>query len=326
MSNHSGKFIAAIFASLLAGTSFAAGAEDGAKPADNCLSGPKDTAPAGHDWYYRIDRATKRQCWYSRAESDRTARAAPQDLSPPSQAASSVVATNPAPPPPSPLVPKSIADARAELTAPHMRIEQDTNVNAEPRIGGMAPAASLQTSPRAAAPEGSAPTSSVAARWPDSSSAINAAGDPRPVAAEAEPPASPQANAAPAPRPATPSLALATADSLQEKRSASMQMLLLVMVGALALAGITASLVFRFGRAQAARPELRTDRRAIWDQVDTKRSSPSMLPEEDMPVWHANVPREHVPRDHASRDLRAPGDPERRVTEMLARLGRSAQT
>jgi len=103
-------------------------------------------------------------------------------------------------------------------------------------------------------------------------------------------------------------------------------MLLLVMVGALALAGITASLVFRFGRAQATRPELRTDRRMIWDQVDTKRSSPPMSPDEGMPVWHANVPREHVPRDHASRDLRAPDDPERRVTEMLARLARSAQT
>jgi hypothetical protein len=324
MSNHSGKFIAAIFASFLAGTSFAAGAEDGAKPADDCLSGPKGTAPAGHHWYYRIDRATKRQCWYSRAESDKTARAAPRDLSPPSQAASSAVATNPAPPPPSPLVPKSIADARAELTGPQMRIEQDTNVNAEPRIGGMAPAASLQNIPRATAPDALAPSSPVASRWPESSGVISVAGDPGPAAAE--PPASPQADAAPAPRPATPPLALATADSLQEKRSASMQMLLLVMVGALALAGVTASLVFRFGRAQAARPHIRSDRRAIWDQVDTPRSSPSMSPDEDMPIWRANVPRDHVPRDQIPHDPRAPDDPERRVTEMLARLARSAQS
>jgi hypothetical protein len=98
-------------------------------------------------------------------------------------------------------------------------------------------------------------------------------------------------------------------------------MLLLVMVGALALAGVTASLVFRFGRAQAARPDIRSNRRVIWDQVDTKRSSPSMFPDEDTPLWRANVPRDHVPRDP-----RAPDDPERRVTEMLARLARSAHT
>jgi hypothetical protein len=44
-----------------------------------------------------------------------------------------------------------------------------------------------------------------------------------------------------------------------------------------------------------------------------------------MPVWRANVPRD-VPRDHVPSDPRAPDDPERRVTEMLARLARSAQT
>jgi hypothetical protein len=104
-----------------------------------------------------------------------------------------------------------------------------------------------------------------------------------------------------------------------------MQMLLLVMIGALALAGVTASLVFRFGRAQAARPHIRSDRRAIWDQVDTPRSSPSMSPDEDTPIWRANVLRD-VPRDHVPHDPRAPDDPERRVTEMLARLARSAQT
>jgi hypothetical protein len=46
-----------------------------------------------------------------------------------------------------------------------------------------------------------------------------------------------------------------------------------------------------------------------------------MFPNHDMPLWRANVPRDHVPRDP-----RAPDDPERRVTEMLARLARSAWT
>ena len=107
-----------------------------------------------------------------------------------------------------------------------------------------------------------------------------------------------------------------------------MQMLLLVMAGALALAGITASLVFRFARANAPQPEIRGVRRAIWDQVHADRSSPSIFPNEEMPIWRGNAARE-IPRDvarEAPRDPRAPDDPERRVTEMLARLARSAQT
>lgn len=99
-----------------------------------------------------------------------------------------------------------------------------------------------------------------------------------------------------------------------------MQMLLLAMAGALALAGITASLIFRFGRTRLVQPEIRGERRAIWDSVPAELRSPSMFAGEDTPIWHHNAPRD-LPRDP-----RAPDDPERRVTEMLARLARSAQT
>lgn len=323
MSNHSAKFVSAIFASILAGTSFATVPESGAKTADNCLSGPKGTIPAGHHWYYRIEQPSKRQCWYSRAETDKadsgkTARAeAPDSTSPPpSQAASSSAATDPAPPP-SLLARKSIADARAELTAPQMRVE-DTSVTADPRAGGAAPAASLPNSRNATTPDAAAPSSSVASRWPDSSGVSSASDNPR--LAAAEPPASPQLTAATAPKSAVTPVALAAADSSAERQSASMQMLLLVMAGALALAGITASLVFRFARANAPTPEIRGDRRAPWDHIRTERSSPAIFPDEDMPIQRVNMPR------NAPQDSRAPDDPERRVTEMLARLARSAQT
>ena len=103
-----------------------------------------------------------------------------------------------------------------------------------------------------------------------------------------------------------------------------MQMLLLALAGALALAGITASLIFRIGRSRLVQPEVRGGRRAIWDSVHTERMSPSMLPDEDTPIWHRDALR-NPPRD-LPRDPRAPDDPERRVTEMLARLARSAQT
>jgi hypothetical protein len=305
MSNRFAKFISALFATILAGTSFAAVPEGGAKTADNCLSAPKGAVPPGHHWYYRFDRATKRQCWYSREEIGTVARGAPQALSPPSKLASPSAASNPFPPPRSPTVPKSLADARAEF-----RVEPGTNVSTEPQTSDGAPAA-IQSSPRASAPEALAPSSPIASRWPDASGVISSSSNQR--LAAAEPPASPQDNAATAPQPATVPVALAAADASLEKPVVSMQMLLLALAGALALAGISASLIFRFG---PRRPEIRHDRRAIWDQVRSEPTSPSMFADDDMPVWRARVPR----------DPRAPDDPERRVTEMLARLARSAQT
>ena len=69
-----------------------------------------------------------------------------------------------------------------------------------------------------------------------------------------------------------------------------MQMLLLVMAGALALAGVTASLVFRFGRAQAIPLDARGDRRAIWDSIPTERTLPSMFPDETRRSGAASLP------------------------------------
>jgi hypothetical protein len=35
-----------------------------AAAADECLAGPRGESPAGHHWFYRVDRSTKRHCWY----------------------------------------------------------------------------------------------------------------------------------------------------------------------------------------------------------------------------------------------------------------------
>ena len=34
--------------------------------ADDCLAAPNSSAPPGSHWYYRLDRATQRKCWYVR--------------------------------------------------------------------------------------------------------------------------------------------------------------------------------------------------------------------------------------------------------------------
>src|SRR5919204_3581388 len=102
MSNPSAKFVSVLFASMLAGANFAAAAENGAKSAengtnaaDNCLSGPKGAVPAGSHWYYRIDRPTKRQCWYLGEAKNKTTKMAARQSSSPS---ASVEADNPVPP------------------------------------------------------------------------------------------------------------------------------------------------------------------------------------------------------------------------------------
>ena len=68
-----------------------------------------------------------------------------------------------------------------------------------------------------------------------------------------------------------------------------MQMLFLVMAGALTLAGLTASVIFRFGRARAKQPEIRGSRRINWDSVQAS-SSPPIFPSEDVPMWHRDAP------------------------------------
>jgi hypothetical protein len=313
MSNRSVKFVAALFASILAGASLTSVTDiraQAAAAADNCLTAPKGATPAGSHWFYRLERGTKRQCWYLRDENDKSARAAPQDSS--TDAAPDSAAADPAPPPPRPVVRKSVANAHAELPSAQQRVEQEPAAVPESRTVGMAPAPAFQNSPVANLPTATTPSSTVATRWPDSSE-VSSSNNFRTAAAEppAAPPEDSQATTQPAPAP----VALAVADSSMAKQSASMQMLFLVMAGALALAGLTASLIYRFGRARARRPEIRRDRRAIWDSIHSEHSSPSMLPDEEVTMW----------RRDDSHDPRAPDDPHRRVTEMLSRLARSSQ-
>src|ERR1700730_7043274 len=49
-----------ILAMLIAATAGATGAARG----EECLAGPNAQAPQGSHWFYRVDRATHRKCWY----------------------------------------------------------------------------------------------------------------------------------------------------------------------------------------------------------------------------------------------------------------------
>jgi len=72
-------FVTAIFTMFLAAVFVTAQASHAA---DDCLAKPNVAAPQGSHWYYRVDRTTRRECWYLGAEGGKVRLPAHQDASP----------------------------------------------------------------------------------------------------------------------------------------------------------------------------------------------------------------------------------------------------
>jgi hypothetical protein len=64
-------FVTAILVIVVAAVSLTARTSIAQRAADECITKPSSTAPQGSHWYYRIDRATRRQCWYLGAEGEK---------------------------------------------------------------------------------------------------------------------------------------------------------------------------------------------------------------------------------------------------------------
>ncbi len=365
MSKRSAQFVAALTVSILAGANLATVTDLRAQAAtaDDCLTAPKGATTPGSHWYYRIDRATKRQCWYLREEldKDRSTRATPP--------ASSPVAAEPAAQPSRTITQKAISEARAEWVSQQSRAEQTAPAYPAPQTTGAAPARPAgQDGKRGIGTNVLAATPVATSRWLDNNQSANSAGNPADVqtaASVAEPAGDQQQDAEPAlqptlqPQPA-PGISFGAADSSTAKPTASLQMLLGVMLAALALAGITVSLLFRLGRIRARRA-MRRQRLARWDAVKSKgkRSAPparSAPPKRTAPPIRTAPPTRAAPPARPAPQMRPasqvrPVQPtfqrereealtgrpesmyaprqqdtrERQVNDMLARLARSAQ-
>ena len=302
MQNRTAKFVSAIFASLLAGIPLTTVSHGAVPAADDCLSKPKGLAPEGSHWYYRIDRASKRHCWYLGDQREKLSRANPQNSAP---------IADPASPQKETATQRPVTDAYAELPLPQTRVEQQPNASAWQRTPATtANTASVENGQPANAPDAKTQLSVIASRWPDPSG-VSSSVSPAPMTDNSGETA--QLNTEQAPLPAV--TTSATEDLSSEKQSGSVQMLLLVMMGALVLAGVMGSAIFRFGRIrQAGRRQTRGDRRAIWDSVDTDRPSPPAYPKADASIRRIDIPRE----------LRQADDPDDRIAEMLARLSKGA--
>lgn len=279
MPSRTAKFVSAIFASILAGAPLATTSRGETVAADNCLSGPKGQTPPGSHWYYRIEHSTKRHCWYLREEGDNLSQA-PQNILPSSK---------PLPPQTDTVMQNSVANARAELPA---RTGRDNG-------------------PDAAAPANAA---IVASRWPEASG-MSQVSSPRPATSKLAASAPPNSTAAPATSVAA--VAVATADSSSQNQPGTIPQLFIAAVGALALASVTASLIFRFGRARRLRPRaIRARRGPIRESTDDDRIVLSDYPAADI------RPR----RPRFSRVAGKAGAPDDRMAEFLSHISRRAPT
>ncbi|GLH80572.1 hypothetical protein SSBR45G_54810 [Bradyrhizobium sp. SSBR45G] len=180
-----------------------------ASAADECLTKPAGT-PAGKHWFYRVDRTTKKQCWYLR-DDDRGSQGASlvtrklashrdrETLS--SSAADARAEIQSAPTPgdelkAAPSLPS--AAARPTMMFPPVAAFPSAPVAAPSVTAAPAPAS---TAPAADTAEAAASDSAVATRWPDSSGTL-------------------QAQPAPAPRPSSLTLAAASSDAAPAEAAA----------------------------------------------------------------------------------------------------------
>jgi hypothetical protein len=260
MPTRTAKIVPAVVASFLAGAAFTTLSHSPAAAADECLSAPNDQAPQGSHWYYRLDRATNRQCWYLREQGEKASQQAAQ----PSQQAAEPDPWQSArqPSPKAETAPRRPAsEARAELT-PRINVEQ-------PNQAGPTPARSSGAAVNTADRDTNAP---VAETQP--SSVADAATD---VTAAAPDQPTPSLNASRFSQADLPTDAPPTH---------SVQNLLAAILGALALAGVMGRVIFKFVGARPARRRGRRRRGAIWKSAPKGRRVPA-----------APLRRVHVPRD-----------------------------
>lgn len=312
MASRTAKLASSLVAGVLAGTLLTA--PRSAANAAECLTGPGKSTPQGEHWYYRIEQGTKRHCWYTRGGAGKVAQAPASDDAAPAANEPSKPAQG------GDTVPHSLADAHAEYPMPQGR----GNTVAAAPASDPAPLASSSPAPDTPRADAQASSSTVAARWPSPDTAL---APPAPAVAA---PAVPLTVAdATEPAPATKTVTDAPGDASDPAAAAaapaaatpsvSLQMLLAVLGGALALAGLTASIVYRLGRRGRQRRLDTQERRAVlWEGVETAPP----------PLWLEPAPQTAAPRSIPDRRPVQGARPEERyekIEEILAQLVKQGQ-
>jgi hypothetical protein len=124
--------------------------------ADDCLSRPNGPSPPGTHWYYHLDRATQRQCWYLGQLGARTQSSAREVQAPARPRARKAIAQ---PTSPSTDVPISAQPAPAEIAGKSTVTNQDAGTQSNAAAADVVTV--LPTLPTSAASSGDAPASAT---------------------------------------------------------------------------------------------------------------------------------------------------------------------
>jgi len=309
MSNRTGiiaSAVAASFVSFISITSMPANAEPAAE--NECLAAPKATTPAGAHWYYRLEKGTKRKCWYL-ADEGAKVRQTKDITSPP--IAETPTTEEGVPPPKNKPMQKSVANARAELRPDTPDEDKSLAESTWPPLTQSSTGMVRDDNQTAAMHPASEPANTkgwnIASRWPEPKAVAStdnqtATSGPEPAQhAPALTPdrlvmaAAPAATTAPARQPDS---AAQPAIPSSDDGTFSIRILLSILVCALALAAIVGPMIFKH----------------VWPQSrkDSRGSGPRR------PIWDMDISRETVRQDNpapTSRVLYADAQPEPRVLD-----------
>jgi len=180
------SFVVGALTCMVAGASFVTMHLGDAGAADECLAAPKKASSPGQHWYYRIDRATQRHCWYLGDEGKAISRAA----KPASERRATLTESDRGA-----ALARSAANVHAEMPMPQMSRDDDA------KVASVTPVVSAAPDSGSAAQGASRDAASEPAKQPDVWRALDAASS---QGATSEPPKPASSAASVAPADATP--------------------------------------------------------------------------------------------------------------------------
>jgi hypothetical protein len=307
MSSRAARIASAVFATTLMGAPLTAILHVTADAADACRTEPGDQTPEGQHWYYRIEHSSNRQCWYLRDIGERPAQAG---LTQRSEKAVEPKAETPA-------AQRLLADAHAELPWPQTRVEQNaTSIPQRPQ-GVPTDAANTASAQRPNVLENTTRGSLIGSRWPDPGA--NSTASPQPAASNTLADAQPDQATTPAQ-----AAAPAAADAVPAKPTGTLPTLLMVVAGALALAGLIGRAIFRLGSPRRPAPNPHRGRqRVVWETADGARQSRSRRsPRQTAPWVDPDQIARHADFSPGFHEARDPNERLGKISEFMERMSR----
>jgi hypothetical protein len=318
MTNLAVKFLSAVSAGIVASAPIAMIPLTTVGAAEECLTTPKDETPPGKHWYFRMERGTKRHCWYLRQEGETSSQTAP---STPARRTAPEVA-----PDRETKLARAATDAHAELPLPQIAVENNPKISPTTSVDARGTEQKLSND---ASPETA--QSPVVSRWPEPTGVFSSATErtvsPSLVVASAAPDTNLDASADTDSTAKVPPTSPAKVETSPMGMPASLQMLLLGTFGAIAVSWLTVSAIYRMTRMRR-----RPQRYTSLNPPDWPTEEPTN--HRGIPPWHEpmtiNSDRSLDPgRDAGGQSLERQksglGDNARAIEHLLARFANEAQ-